>query len=71
MDESLKLPDDMSPEHGAVMSRAMYVTLSDVLGRSRQKCGSDYGGPIGNLVAQTAKAMGAAKVIITEIMSTV
>ena len=68
-EKALKLPDDMSPEHGAMIEPLAVAChairrFGDVAGKNVAVIG---GGPIGNLVAQTAKAMGAAKVIITEI----
>ena len=67
--KALKLPDEISWDHGAMIeplavavhALKRYGDLKDkkvlVLG----------GGTIGNLVAQTAKAMGAEKVLITEV----
>lgn len=68
-EKTLKLPDDMSPEHGAMIEPLAVAChairrFGDIAGKNVVVIG---GGPIGNLVAQTAKAKGAAKVIVTEI----
>ncbi len=67
--KALKLPDSMSWEHGA-MIEPLAVAVHAVR-RARDVKGKKIlvfgGGPIGNLVAQTAKAMGASKVLLAEI----
>ncbi|HOP72264.1 zinc-dependent alcohol dehydrogenase [Thermoclostridium caenicola] len=67
--KAIKLPDGMSDEHGAMIEPLAVAChavrrFGDIAGKNVVVIG---GGPIGNLVAQTAKAKGAAKVIITEI----
>jgi len=65
----LKLPQGMSFEHGA-MIEPLAVAIH-AIGRFGSVSGKNVmvigGGPIGNLVAQSAKALGAAKVLISEI----
>lgn len=67
--KALKLPDDMSWDHGAMIEPLAVAVhairrYGDVSGKGVLVLG---GGPIGNLVAQTAKAQGAAKVMISEL----
>jgi len=67
--KALKLPDNMSWEHGAMiepLSVAVHALrrFGDVNNKAVLVLG---GGPIGNLTAQTAKAMSASKVMISEI----
>ncbi|MCR5272679.1 MAG: alcohol dehydrogenase catalytic domain-containing protein [Lachnospiraceae bacterium] len=71
VDESkvTELPDDMSFVHGAMiepLAVAVHAVkqMGDVTGLKVVVLGA---GPIGNLVAQTAKGMGAAEVMITDI----
>ena len=66
---ALKLPDDMSFDHGAMVEPLAVAVhairrFGDINGKSALILG---GGPIGNLVAQTCKAMGAKKVLLSEI----
>lgn len=68
-EKALKLPDDMSYDHGAMiepLAVAVHAVrrYGDVRGKSVMVLG---GGPIGNLVAQTAKAMGASRVLLSEL----
>nr|WP_150959908.1 alcohol dehydrogenase catalytic domain-containing protein [Aneurinibacillus sp. XH2] len=68
-DKALALPADMSWEHGALiepLAVAVHAVrrAGDIAGKKIVVLG---GGPIGNLVAQTAKAMGAADVLISEL----
>ncbi len=68
-EKALKLPDGMSFEHGAMiepLAVAVHAVrrYGDVKGKGVLVLG---GGPIGNLVAQTAKAMGASKVLLSEL----
>jgi len=68
-DKALVLPEDMSWEYGALiepLSVAVHAVrrAGDMNGKKVLVLG---GGPIGNLVAQTAKAMGAADVLISEL----
>jgi L-iditol 2-dehydrogenase len=68
-DKALKLPDGMSYEHGAMiepLAVAVHAVrrFGDVKGKDVLVLG---GGPIGNLVAQTVKAMGASKVLLSEL----
>ncbi|GIP34933.1 zinc-binding dehydrogenase [Paenibacillus sp. J2TS4] len=68
-DKALALPADMSWEHGALiepLAVAVHAVrrAGDIRGKKIVVLG---GGPIGNLVAQTAKAMGAAEVLISEL----
>jgi L-iditol 2-dehydrogenase len=68
-DKALKLPDNMSYEHGAMiepLAVAVHAVrrYGDVTGKKVLVLG---GGPIGNLVAQTAKAMGAADILLSEL----
>lgn len=68
-EKALKLPDGMSFEHGAMIEPLAVVVhavrrYGDVEGKKVLVLGS---GPIGNLVAQTAKAMGATKVLLSEL----
>lgn len=67
--KALALPANMSWEHGALiepLAVAVHAVrrAGDVTGKKIVVLG---GGPIGNLVAQTAKAMGAAEVLISEL----
>ncbi len=68
-DKALKLPETISWDHGA-MIEPLAVAIhaikryGDISGRRVLVLG---GGPIGNLVAQTALAMGAEKVLLSEI----
>ncbi len=67
--KALKLPDGMSWEHGAMiepLAVAVHAVrrAGDVTGKKILVFG---GGPIGNLVAQTAKAMGASDVLLAEV----
>lgn len=67
--KALKLPDDMSWDHGAMIEPLAVAVhairrFGDVAGKKVLVLG---GGPIGNLVAQTANAMGAEKVMISEL----
>jgi L-iditol 2-dehydrogenase len=67
--KALALPDEMSFEHGAMiepLAVAVHAVrrAGDVAGKKILVLG---GGPIGNLVAQTAKAMGAEAVVISEL----
>jgi L-iditol 2-dehydrogenase len=67
--KALKLPDNMGYEHGAMiepLAVAVHAVrrFGDVTGKKALVLG---GGPIGNLVAQTAKAMGAADVLLSEL----
>lgn len=68
-DKAIKLPDSMSFEHGAMIEPLAVAChavkrFGEVNGKNVVVIG---GGPIGNLVAQTAKAKGAAKVLVSEI----
>ncbi len=68
-DKALKLPDGMNFEHGAMiepLAVAVHAVrrFGDVKGKGVLVLG---GGPIGNLVAQTVKAMGASKVLLSEL----
>jgi L-iditol 2-dehydrogenase len=65
----LKLPRRMDLEHGAMIEPAAVAVhalgrAGDVKGRTVLVLGA---GPIGNLVAQVAKGLGAAKVMITDV----
>lgn len=65
----LALPADMSLEHGAMIEPLAVAVhairrAGDVKGKKILVLG---GGPIGNLVAQTAKAMGAEAVLLSEL----
>lgn len=68
--KALKLPDDMSWEHGAMIEplavavHAVRRFTENMTGKRAVVLG---GGPIGNLVAQTAKALGAEVVLLSEI----
>jgi len=67
--KALKLPDDMSYDHGAMiepLAVAVHAVrrAGDMEGKKVLVLG---GGPIGNLVAQTAKAMGAEQVLLSEL----
>lgn len=67
--KALALPEDMSWDHGAMiepLAVAVHAVrrFGDVNGKTALVLG---GGPIGNLVAQTLKAMGATKVMISEL----
>ncbi len=66
--KALKLPDGMSYEHGAMIEPlAVAVHAVRRFGDIKGKCAVVVGGgPIGNLVAQTAKAMGA-NVLLSEL----
>ncbi len=68
-EKAVKLPDDMSWDHGSMiepLAVAVHAVrrFGDVSSKSVLVLG---GGTIGNLVAQTAKAMGAAKVLLSEL----
>ena len=68
-EKALRLPDTMSYEQGAMiepLAVAVHAVrrYGDVAGKNVLVLG---GGPIGNLVAQTAKAMGAADVLLSEL----
>jgi L-iditol 2-dehydrogenase len=68
-DKAQKLPDKMSYEQGAMiepLAVAVHAVrrYGDAAGKKVLVLG---GGPIGNLVAQTAKAMGAADVLLSEL----
>lgn len=68
-EKALKLPSEMSWEHGAMiepLAVAVHAVrrAGDVSGKKVLVLG---GGPIGNLVAQTAKAMGAQSVLLSEL----
>jgi len=70
-DKALKLPDAMSWNHGAMiepLAVAVHAVrrYGSVSGKGVLVLG---GGPIGNLVAQTAKALGASKVLLSELSS--
>lgn len=63
------LPDDMTFEEGAMIEPLAVAVhgikrIGDVKGMNIAVLGA---GPIGNLIAQAAKAMGAAKVMITDV----
>lgn len=67
--KALKLPDNISWDHGSMLEPLAVAVhairrYGDVQGKSVLVLG---GGTIGNLVAQTAKAMGANKVLISEV----
>ncbi len=67
-DKAIKLPDHMSFEHGAMiepLAVAIHAVrrFGDIKGKSVVVLG---GGTIGNLVAQTCKAQGANKVLLSE-----
>lgn len=67
--KAITLPDDMSWEHGALIEPLAVAVhairrAGDVTGKKILVLG---GGPIGNLVAQTAKGMGAEAVLISEL----
>jgi L-iditol 2-dehydrogenase len=65
----LKLPAKMDLEHGAMIEPAAVAVHA--LGRAGDVSGMKVlvlgAGPIGNLVAQTAKGLGAAQVMITDV----
>ncbi len=68
-EKSLKLPENMNWEHGAMiepLAVAVHAVrrAGDVKGKKILVFG---GGPIGNLVAQSAKALGASGVLLAEI----
>ncbi|EPR10349.1 zinc-dependent alcohol dehydrogenase [Ruminiclostridium papyrosolvens] len=68
-EKAIKLPEGMSYDHGAMiepLAVAVHAVrrYGNIQGKSVLVLG---GGPIGNLVAQTAKAMGAAKVMMSEL----
>lgn len=67
--KALKLPDNMSYEQGAMIEPlAVGVHAVRRYGEAKgKKVLVLGGGPIGNLVAQTAKAMGAADVLLSEL----
>ncbi|MHA1156682.1 MAG: zinc-dependent alcohol dehydrogenase, partial [Candidatus Heimdallarchaeota archaeon] len=65
----LKLPDDMSLEQGAMIEPmavacGVFTKIDNVKGLNVIVLGA---GPIGNLTAQTAKALGAKSVLITDV----
>lgn len=67
--KAVKLPDDMSWDHGAMiepLAVAVHAVrlAGDMTGKKAVVLG---GGPIGNLVAQTIKAMGAEDVLLSEL----
>lgn len=68
--KALVLPDDMSWDHGAMIEplavavHAVRRYAADMTGKKAVVLG---GGPIGNLVAQTAKALGAEVVLLSEL----
>ena len=68
--KALVLPKEMSWDHGAMIEplavavHAVRRYAEDLKGKSVIVLG---GGPIGNLVAQTAKAMGAERVLLSEL----
>ena len=67
--KALALPENMSWEHGAMiepLAVAVHAVkrAGDVKGKNILVLG---GGPIGNLVSQTAKAMGAKSVLLSEL----
>lgn len=67
--KALRLPDDMSYDHGAMiepLAVAVHAVrrFGDIAGKSALVLG---GGPIGNLVAQTCKAQGAKTVLLSEL----
>ncbi len=68
-EKAIKLPEGMSYDHGAMIEPLAVAVhairrYGNIQGKSVLVLG---GGPIGNLVAQTAKAMGAAKVMMSEL----
>lgn len=68
-DKAVRLPNDMSWEHGAMiepLAVAVHAVTraGDMKGKKALVLG---GGPIGNLVAQTIKAMGAEQVLVSEL----
>lgn len=70
-DKALKLPDNMSYDQGALIEPIAVAVhavrrYGDIANKKVLVLG---GGPIGNLVAQTAKAMGASQVLLSEISS--
>lgn len=67
--KALKLPDNMSWDHGAMIEPLAVAVhairrYGSVAGKGVLVLG---GGPIGNLVAQTANAMGASRVMVSEL----
>jgi len=67
--KALTLPNNLSAEHGAMiepLAVAVHAVrrVGDLLGKKVLVLG---GGPIGNLVAQTAKGMGAEAVLLSEL----
>ena len=67
--KALKLPENMSYDHGAMiepLAVAVHAVrrAGDMAGKTVLVLG---GGPIGNLVAQTAKALGASTVLLSEL----
>ncbi len=68
-DRILKLPDDMSYEQGAMIEPmavacGVFTKTDDLNGLNVVVLGA---GPIGNLTAQTARALGAKSVLITDV----
>ncbi len=68
-EKCIVLPEGMSEEHGAMVEPLAVAChavsrYGDVRGKTAVVVG---GGPIGNLVAQTLQARGAAKVLLTEV----
>ncbi len=68
-EKAIKLPEGMSYDHGAMIEPLAVAVhairrYGNIQGKSVLVLG---GGPIGNLVAQTAKAMGATKVMMSEL----
>lgn len=68
-EKAVKLPEDMSWDHGSMiepLAVAVHAVrrFGDIADKSVLVLG---GGTIGNLVAQTAKAMGAARVLLSEL----
>ena len=68
--KALVLPEEMSWDHGAMIEplavavHAVRRYAADMTGKKAVVLG---GGPIGNLVAQTAKALGAEVVLLSEL----
>lgn len=67
-DKAIKLPKNMSYDEGALIEPIAVAVhairrYSDIAGKKVLVLG---GGPIGNLVAQVSKAMGASKVLVSE-----
>ena len=68
-DKALKLPEGMDLDHGAMiepLAVAVHAVrrAGDLAGKKVLVLG---GGPIGNLVAQTARALGASQVLLSEV----